>query len=354
MALCSEIKRDETVVFFPTLAQQTKNGWKLDIHGWVYEQEKRPVSTWALGRMLGIGEEPVSAREAETFAQRIRLFLVDNERRKTVSIRLGSKTKKLTASAANGHFKGHINLDEAEFQTLSHGSAVTNSLLFFNTVSLKKDAYAVPGEIHLMQETGLSVISDIDDTIKVSQVLDRRALVRNTFYKPFEPVAGMAAVYRAWSNSANAQFHYVSASPWQLYTPLAGFMRGNGFPAGTFHLKDFRIKDQTFFDLFRSPERYKHSVIEPLLERFPNRRFILVGDSGEKDPEIYGAIARAHRRQIARILIRDVTGEATDSERYREAFKGLPPELWRIFRNPAEILQAASELSSKGVHGGGK
>ena len=336
-ALCSEIKRDEVVIFFPTLAQQTRNGWKLDIHGWVYEAGKHPMSTRVLGSLLGIGEEPRSVLEAQIFTQRMQLFLVDNERRKTISIRLGDKTQKLAASAANGHFKGRIDFGEAEFQTLCRGSAVTNGLLFFNTVSPNKDVASIPGTIHLMQETGLSIISDIDDTIKVSQVLDRRALLRNTFYKPFEPVAGMAAVYQAWSNSANAKFHYVSASPWQLYAPLADFMRHNGFPAGTFHLKDFRIKDQTFFDLFRSPERYKRSVIEPLLERFPKRRFVLVGDSGEKDPEIYADIARKYPKQIARIFIRDVTGETAGSERYRQAFEGLPTGLGRIFKEPSEI-----------------
>jgi len=337
IAPCSEVKRDEVVIFFPTLAQQTKNGWKVDIHGWVCEPGKHPTSTRILGSLLGIGEEPMSPLEAQIFAQRMQLFLADNEGRKTVSIRLGDKTKKLAASAANGHFKGRLDLGEAEFQTLRHRSAVTNGLLVFKTVSLNKDVDSVGGAIHLMPETGLSIISDIDDTIKVSQVLDRRALLRNTFYKPFEPVAGMAVVYQAWSNSADAKFHYVSASPWQLYTPLAGFMRANGFPAGTFHLKDFRIKDQTFFDLFRSPERYKRSVIEPLLERFPKRRFVLVGDSGEKDPEIYAAIARRYPNQIARIFIRDVTDERAGSERYGKAFEGLPTGLCKIFKEPSEL-----------------
>jgi Phosphatidate phosphatase APP1, catalytic domain len=339
LALCSDIKRDEVVVFFPTLGQQTKRGWRLDIHGWIYEPEKNPTSMRVLRSLLGISEEPMSALETKTFTRRVQLFLVDNERRKAISIRLGDRTEKLTASAANGHFKARIDLVEAEFQTLCRSCVVTNDLLFFKMVAQHRDAHAVPSAIHLIQENGLSVISDIDDTIKVSQVLDRRALLRNTFYKPFEPVPGMAGVYQAWSRSPHAKFHYVSASPWQLYAPLAEFVRDKGFPAGTFHLRDFRIKDETFFDLFRSPERYKRSVIEPLLERFPKRRFVLVGDSGEKDPEIYGAIARKYPGQITRIFIRDITNEAAESERYRQAFRGLSTGLCRVFKEPPEIEQ---------------
>jgi phosphatidate phosphatase APP1 len=192
------------------------------------------------------------------------------------------------------------------------------------------------GEVHLLDPRGVSVISDIDDTIKISQVRNRSELARNTFCRPFKAVPGMSGLYQSWRTNAGAQFHYVSASPWQLYEPLSEFIRSNAFPAGTFHMKHFRVKDETFWDLFQSPERYKPDVIAPILERFPERRFLLVGDSGEKDPEVYGALARRHRKQIVRICIRDVTGEP-EVPRYRNAFKGLPRDLWTVFKDPAEL-----------------
>ena len=298
-----------------------------------------PISTRLLRSALGIHVEPLSALETQIFAERVRLFLVDNERRKAVSIRIGDKIKKLSPSTANGHFKGRIDLNAAEYETLCQSSAVTNGLLCFQTVSDDERVRSVPGTIHLLEETGLSIVSDIDDTIKVSQVRDRDALLRNTFCQPFQVVTGMAATYQSWRRAANASFHYISASPWQLYTPLSEFVRSNGFPAGTFHLKDFRLKDKTFLDLFRSPERYKLEVIEPLLERFPKRRFVLVGDSGEKDPEAYGVIARKYPQQIVQILIRDVTSEASNSKRYQQAFKDVTLDRWRIFQSPSEIQQ---------------
>ncbi|HKS36694.1 MAG TPA: App1 family protein, partial [Verrucomicrobiae bacterium] len=144
-------------------------------------------------------------------------------------------------------------------------------------------------------------------------------------------------VYRDWSLRLNARFHYVSASPWQLYLPLAEFVRTNGFPEGTFHLKPFRVKDESFFDLFKSPEHYKPGVIEPLLKRFPGRRFVLVGDSGERDPEIYGALARRFPDQVKRVLIRDVTGEGPDAARYQKAFRDVPRERWVIFEKPDKV-----------------
>ena len=75
------------------------------------------------------------------------------------------------------------------------------------------------------------------------------------------------------------------------------------------------------------------------MERFPDRKFVLVGDSGERDPEIYGELARKYPNKIVSILIRKTTSEPADAGRYHEAFRDLPPEHWRVFSNPSEISE---------------
>jgi phosphatidate phosphatase APP1 len=149
----------------------------------------------------------------------------------------------------------------------------------------------------------------------------------------------MPELYREWAR-AGVVFHYLSASPWQLYGPLAEFRRAEGFPAGLFHLKLFRLKDSTALDLFGSQERYKSGVIERILADFPDRRFILVGDSGEQDPEIYAAAARKHPDQVVRIFIRDAGEVGGDAGRFRAAFDGMPEDRWRVFRIPEELVGA--------------
>ena len=330
------LKSDEQVVLFPTLGWQVRDGWELEIHGCVFEPERRRLLTAVLRKALGIDDDKLSAAEMAIWRERSQFFLVDNERGKEISLRLGDQIHRLATSQANGHFQGRIQLAGNRSSSIPE---LTNGILRFEIASNAKATRPFTGAVHLLAATGLSVISDIDDTIKVSQVRDRQEMLQNTFVRPFQPVPGMANLYHRWSDQG-AQFHYVSASPWQLYVPLAEFVRSNGFPAGTFHLKNFRMKDETFFDLFKSPERYKPAVIGPLLARFPQRRFVLVGDSGEKDPEIYARLARQYPRQVVRILVRDVTGQASASPRYRQTFKGLPGELWRIFKEPSEIETA--------------
>ena len=110
------------------------------------------------------------------------------------------------------------------------------------------------------------------------------------------------------------------------------------------HLKKFRWKDRTAFSPFGGQEGYKRGVILPLLLAFPARRFVLVGDSGEQDPEIFGALAREYPDRVAAVLIRDVTGAGRGAARYDKAFAGLEPECWKVFKSPSELPAGVGEL----------
>lgn len=330
-AFAADLRSDERVLFYPTVAGRdaASSEWRVPVHGLVFEPERRALTAAALRGALGLVAEPKDAAERKVFDSRAKAFLVDNERGKQISVRVGGGVFLIGESAADGHVRGEFRLSDADPKPVT-----------FTAVTRTGDTREFRGTAHLLADTGLSVISDVDDTIKVSHVRDRQALLRKTFYEPFQAVDGMAAVYRAWATSG-ASFHYVSASPWQLYEPLAEFAATNGFPAGSWHMKQFRVKDGSFLALFDSPENYKPGVIEPMLRQFPKRRFILVGDSGECDPEIYGAVARKFPQQIHRILIRDVTNESAEATRYRDAFKDVSPEKWHIVREPSEIREAA-------------
>ena len=191
-----------------------------------------------------------------------------------------------------------------------------------------------PG-LHLLGEQGLSVISDIDDTIKITHVHDRAALLRQTFFRDFEAVPGMADLYGRWQ-AAGAAFDYVSRSPWQLFTPLAEFVSEHGFPAGTFHMRNFRWKNASTMESDKDGSK-KLAVIAEIFANLPQRQFICVGDSGEHDPEVYGELARRHPGQVKAIFIRCVNGAERRSERLARAFDGLPDSMWQGFEEPAEL-----------------
>ena len=334
----AEIRSDERVVFFPTLARLSDDGqhWETEIHGWIFEPEAdSSVRRKAVAALQAVARTDADSQNSAVFQQRIRLFLVDNERAKVVVIRCGDLTHDLEPSEADGHFRGKLLIPVAVAEKLA-----TDGLLPFRAVTAANDERKFEGSIHLIPPTGLSVISDIDDTIKITEVTDKRKTLDNTFFQPFRAVDGMPALYRRWG-AAGARFHFVSNSPWQLYPPLAEFAQAERFPAGTFHLKTFRLQDGGLWDLFADPVATKIPAIERLLVAYPRRKFVLVGDSGERDPEVYGRIARAFPEQVRGIFIRDVTNEPADAPRYAEAFREVPSAMWQVFRDPSRLALPA-------------
>ena len=329
-AVETNLDADEQILFYPSIAQRVPgetNLWRAEIRGCVFELEKRRLLVAAFREAMELKTDELSDAETKIFNERARLFLVDHKRWKKVFIRLGTNEFFVGKSGADGRFSGEITFH----------LAASND---FTAVVKANDARKFSGHIMPLEDEGVSVISDIDDTIKVTEVRDKKAALRNTFLRKFQAVPGMAEFYQALVCSNAVVFHYISASPWQLYEPLSTFVASNGFPSGSFDLKQFRVKDRNFFSLFASPEKYKPGVIEPLLKQFPKRKFILIGDSGERDPEIYGALARDFPKQIKQIFIRDVTNEGAELPRYEKAFRNLPHAKWQIFREPSEIKVA--------------
>lgn len=342
--LASCIDADETVVFFPTAASSEGDVWRIPIHGWIYQPaELSRLRRTALGLLRGFAGLRLrpDRLQGPMFQRRLGAFLADNERNNRVRIALGGTTFVLGKSHPNGHFEGMLTLPAEQVRALmveTGGGAEGEGLwLTYRAIMRSTDPRQFDGRVVFLPAEGVSVISDIDDTIKVTEVLDRRRMLANTFVREFASVPGMAEVYGRWARERGAAFHYVSASPWHLYPFLAEFLGTQGFPAGTFHLRELRLMPRDLRATLRPSREIKLRNARGLMMRFPRRRFVLVGDSGEYDPEIYAALAREFPRQVERILIRNVTGEAMDARRWGSVFAGLGPGKWKVFTEAGEL-----------------
>lgn len=337
VAGASPLKKDEEVIFFPTGAyfDSGDGHWVVPVHGWVFEMEEN--SWWREGlvaRMPDWLDAEVEDANRSVYERRAGMFLVDNERNKDIEVLLGDRRHSMSPSRPNGHFNGAVRVDVDQ----ARAEAADNWILY-RVDPPEGDQRVFLGRSLLIDPVGVSVISDIDDTIKISNVRDEKELLRNTFLRPFEPVPDMSELYTTWAAEHGAVFHYVSGSPWQLYPALADFLLEAGFPLGSFHLKSIRMRDRTFFDLFASQDEYKRPIIESILDRFPGRRFILVGDSGEEDPEIYAAIAKEYRDRIIHVFIREDAHTAPDDGRYARLFADWPSERWTLFRGGQDLME---------------
>ncbi len=164
------------------------------------------------------------------------------------------------------------------------------------------------------QENTWSIISDIDDTIKDSNVLNKLELIQNTFYREFRPNKDMLHKFNELKTKYNiVNYHYVSASLWQLYEHLHDFVL-KYYPDGTFYLRSVDIDNlDTLIDfvLSRTVE-YKIDIISHIIEMDKTKKYILIGDDGEHDPEIYVALYNKYPEYVNLIIIRSVRLDQDD------------------------------------------
>jgi hypothetical protein len=331
----ADLGRNEEIIFLPASASLMADGsWDLPVHAWIFESEEEDWSRLFARRALGALAELFSLGGEDgqdgLFRSRIKYFLVDNKRGKRPRIAISSPSHsqpleaRLRPSAANGHSITHIIYRRRE----KEGAWLTLAVK-----GRRDDRRVFMGQARMVPPQGLSVICDIDDTIRISNVLNRKALLRNMFFKPFRPVRSMAR-YLWELERKGAYFHYVSASPWRLYPGLARFMDNHAPRGSSFSMRYFRLKDKSLSEFFGSSRSYKLKAISAIINRYEGHKFILIGDSGEKDPEIYGQIYREHPRNIKAIVIRRVAGADNREQRFLDAFAHVPPGLWRVSEFP--------------------
>ncbi len=197
------------------------------------------------------------------------------------------------------------------------------------------------------------VISDIDDTVLVTGATSLLQTARLTFlgnaYTRL-PFAGVAAFYRALqSGPVTTLFnpiYYVSSSPWNLYDLLVDFFRIQGVPKGPILLRDLGLDPSLLSS--QSHHTHKLAMIRKVLDVNPQLPFVLIGDSGQQDPEIYAQVVRENPGRIKAIYIRDVS-----MGQERDEAVNLLIQATRQFDVPmllvADTVAAAEHAASLGI-----
>ncbi|WP_291885909.1 phosphatase domain-containing protein [Cellulomonas sp.] len=152
------------------------------------------------------------------------------------------------------------------------------------------------------------IVSDIDDTVLVTRlprpfVAAWNVLVRHENAR--EPVPGMAELYhRLLAADPRAPVVYLSTGAWNAAPTLGRFLRRHGYPAGPMLLTDW---GPTNTGWFRSGPEHKRAQLRRLVHELPDVRWILVGDDGQRDPEIYAEAARLFPEHLRAVVVRQLT-----------------------------------------------
>jgi phosphatidate phosphatase APP1 len=189
--------------------------------------------------------------------------------------------------------------------------------------------YRAKGEFLIVgDEAKFGTISDIDDTILVShatQLFKKFRLIMTKNAKTRLPFEGVAEFYEKLKAKSNP-FFYVSSSEWNLYDFLQDFFQVRNIPKGPFLLQEYKSGLWDLLFTGGGSHQHKQDKIKRLMTLFPKLKFILIGDSGQRDTEIYRQALHEFPDRILAVYIRKIGKKDDFDEKTAHEFKekGVP------------------------------
>src|SRR4029453_14135074 len=161
-------------------------------------------------------------------------------------------------------------------------------------------------------EVDFGIISDVDAPVMGAALPRPFVAFWNTFVLDEHariPTPGMAVLYeRLVRAHPGSPVIYLSTGAWNVAPTLTRFLSRNLYPAGPLLLTDW---GPTHDRWFRSGREHKEANLRRLAGEFPHLRWLLIGDGGQHDEELYARFAAEHPDRVAAVAIRRLsTGEA--------------------------------------------
>ncbi len=280
----------------------------------------------------------------EDLSVTMKRFLAEEVMGATVTVRYGGASTTCTTDSDGFFFA------ELDVATEEGWQEATVTLEDF--AGRTQDVVSVPGEF-LVPPSGarLGIISDIDDTVIRTGIAAPLQNIRTIVESdPEARVAfpGLAPLYRALQRGDGQDvlnpIFYVSSGSWKLYDLIVRFKALNGIPRGPMFMDDWGLDETRWFK--SSHGAHKIASIDRILETYPDLDFILVGDSGQHDAEIYTEIVQKHGGRIKAIWIRDVSGAGRDAQ-VNEVMREAATAGVAVFAEE-DLAQAAEDAAWRG------
>jgi phosphatidate phosphatase APP1 len=208
------------------------------------------------------------------------------------------------------------------------------------TVQLETPNYTAARATTSLQVVGttdppVGVISDIDDTLTDTRVTHKLELLKNTFFhdtydvKTFAnaPQAVVAIAGKSTSLLPTLPVFYLSGSPWALHERISDAFDRLGLPHGAMILRRYSQEPLDPYD-------FKHPHLLEIVDATPGCKWVLFGDTGEKDPEVYHTLMQERPGTVGAVFIHNVTGANPQDAR----FAGFT-----VFSDWSEVLQATQQ-----------
>lgn len=322
----------------PPYANYTDQGWNVRFHGNIYKQPNTSESD--LNRLANIFLIDTSVDELPPSQ-------ADQARNVTAAIFVVQQPHVNVSPISIEPFNGeHGNVGVAQTITLPYETTAEGDFDVFvpinseglargnetqslqkmntwvgNTTNGNATAYLVPDQ-------GLTIISDIDDILRVTKIYDPKEGLLNSFARPFVPWENMPEIYANWSQSLpDAHFHYLTTLPEQVTRNYEEYIYAT-YPAGSFDTRPLNFTNA------KETLTVREFLLVKIFETFPQRKFVLVADTSNSDVmKDYPMMAQKYPDQVQCIFLRNTT--ATDSSDHfpydTSGFQGLDQKKYMFF-----------------------
>lgn len=189
---------------------------------------------------------------------------------------------------------------------------------------------------YLVPSKGITIVSDIDDILRVTKIYEPKEGLLNTFARPFTPWMNMPDIYANWSSSVkDLHFHYLTTTPEQATRNYMSFIY-NTYPLGSFDTRPLNFSDVS------ATLSIRRFLLDKVFQTFPDRKFILVADTSNSDVmKDYPAMYKDYPGQVQCILLRNTSStDSGDKFPYNtKGFKDIPQKNYMFFHVPDDIAK---------------
>ncbi|KAI0469353.1 hypothetical protein F4859DRAFT_487871 [Xylaria cf. heliscus] len=345
------------VLNIPAYANWTELGWNVRIHGNVFKQPnitQDKLDSLANKFLIGVDIEDLPENQQDQARNFTASIFVVQQGNVSVTVNFQNDVDvRPDASGGVINAKGGVQTIDLPYNTTSEGDFdawltlrnttgpngghliagnATNQIQALNiytngTKTGNATAYLVP-------PTGFTLVSDIDDILRVTKIYDPKEGLLNSFARPFVAWEDMPSIYANWSATIpNFHFHYLTTTPEQVTRNYMEFIYKT-YPLGSFDTRPLNFSDVS------ATLSIRRALLDKIFQTFPHRKFILVGDTTNSDiMKDYPQMVKDYPGQVQCIFLRNTTAtDSTDLFPYdTDGFKGIDQKQYMFFVNADDL-----------------
>ncbi|KAI0907230.1 hypothetical protein F4823DRAFT_29086 [Ustulina deusta] len=344
----------------PGYANWTDSGWNVRIHGNVYKQpniSQKKLDDLANIFLVGVDIDELPEDQQKQARNLTASIFVVQQSNVSVTVNFENNVD-VRANASGGvvNAKGGAQSIDLPYRTTFEGDF--DAWLTLQNTTGPNGGHLIAGNAtkqiqalnvytngtdignstaYLVPPTGFTIVSDIDDILRITKIYDPKEGLLNSFARPYTPWENMPEIYANWSATIdNFHFHYLTTTPEQATRTYMEYIYKT-YPLGSFDTRPLNFSDVS------ATLAIRRALLDKIFQTYPQRKFVLMGDTTNSDVmKDYPQLVRDYPGQVQCIFLRNTTAtDSTDLFPYdTSGFEGIDQKQYMFFVHADDLRGA--------------